>query len=132
MVAPRFRSGRKKKRFSAFDIVAIGPGCAGIRHRRYRELSRADGADGVARAQTEQIKAERFGQGPVDTGETYLQKNLRIGGGNIDVQQIDHLARGGRNLHRAIGAGEILNRAAQEDLARSRSLPSPAVREALS
>ena len=58
-----------------------------------------------------------FGQGPVDAGKTYLQKDLRVGGGNIDVEQVDHLARGGRDLHRAIGAGEILNGAAKEDLA---------------
>src|ERR1700733_9080125 len=88
-----------------------------VRHRRYRKLSRADGADGVGRTQTEEIEAELFGQGPVNTGEAYLQKNLRVGGGNIDVQQVDHLARGGRDLHGAIGAGEILNIAAKEDLA---------------
>ncbi len=116
MVAPRFRSGRKKKRFSAFDIVAaagvvpLGGVTDGGENCPVR-----DGADRVGRARTEQIHAELFVKAPVDAGKAYLQKNLRFGGRDIDIEQIDDLARGGRDLDRAIGAGEVLHRAAQED-----------------
>ncbi len=87
------------------------------RNSRHRELSCTDCAEGVGRARAEQIQAKLFGRGPVDAGKAHLQKDLRVSGGNLDIQQVDDLAGGGRNLHRAFGAGEVLNRATKKDLA---------------
>ena len=61
------------------------------------------------------LMPEIFLQAAVVAGKAHLEKDLRLGRRNIHVEQVDDLARGRRDLNRAVGAVEVLHCAAQED-----------------
>ena len=79
-----------------------------------RKLPGCDAGQRVAQAGAEDVDAELALLAAVHTGESHLEQDLRIGGGHIDVQQVDDLAAGRGDLHGAGGGIEVLHCAAEE------------------
>ena len=80
-----------------------------------RKLPGGNTANGVAEAGAEYVDTELIAHAAVYASENYLEENLRLRGGHFDIEQVDHFSGDGGDLNGAVGAGEILCGAAEED-----------------
>ena len=115
IVAPRFRSGRNRKMFSASDSVNVVTPllCCRVGAENCPVVTAADRASEASGA--EQVGAEIVRGGPVHVGEADLEQHLGVHRADLDLQEVDDLSQCAGNGCRPIGADEVLHGASQED-----------------